>query len=224
MPCRRLGDHDVARLGVNTVYPVKTSSALDIRGLRLLAAGLLCSSAIWVGQTARADGAFLQLDLSQSTSNATMSIARGPLTFGAGAVDYDGGRAYRVSATYKLPFGQDVATVKVGPSVGLVVADDAEDTVDLGLNLVAERYIPTDFGSVFLLADFDTNESAWFVLAQGTNARFGLSVELSHGESDNYAETSIALAKRLSDSPVSLRLGYRLKANEIFAGVSINTF
>jgi hypothetical protein len=142
------------------VFPLKAISVFDTRGLRMLVAGFLCSLAIWAGQTARADGAFFQFDASETTSNATISIGRGPMTFGAGAVDYDGGRAYRLSATYRLPFGQEVATLKIGPSIGLVVADGSKDTFDIGLKVVAERYIPTDFGSLFLLADFDTNENS----------------------------------------------------------------
>ncbi len=203
---------------------MKSRSAPVARGLLHLRAGLLCCLSILPVNSARADGAFFQFDLSETTSNTTMSVGRGLLTFGGGAVTYDGGRAYRLSTLYTLAFAQKVATLKVGPSLGLVISDDSDDSTQIGLKFVAERYIPTAIGSVFLLADLDTNDSSWFVLSQLTYDGIGMAIELSHGESDSYSETTIALAKRLSDSPVSMRIGYKFISEEVFVGMSINTF
>ena len=44
------------------------------------------------------------------------------------------------------------------------------------------------------------------------------------GGSETYYETTLAVQKRLSGGPVSLRLGYKLSSDEVFAGFSINTF
>lgn len=173
---------------------------------------------------AQADGNYFQLDVARSTSSATASLGRGPFTFGAGAVRYDGGRTYGLSATWQLPLDTSVATIKVGPALGLTRDESSDESPELGLKVVAERYIPTDFGSVFLLADLNSIDSSWFVLAQFGLAAPDLAVELSHGESDTYSETSVALSRRLQDGPVSLRLGYRLESKEAFAGISINTF
>lgn len=187
-------------------------------------AALSFSAFLLLSSPALADGEFVQLDLSETTSSGTLSIARGPLTFGASAVFYEDGRTYGLSAIYKLPFADDIATLRLGPALGYVEEDGAGDSLELGVKLVAEKYIPTDFGSVFLLADLNTIETSWFVLGQLGLAKPGLALELSHGQSDTYSETSLAIAKRLGDGPTNLRAGYRFDAKEVFLGLSINTF
>ena len=189
--------------------------------------GLVSGLALGLALTASgasADGEFFQLDGSVSTATATASVARGPFAFGASAVRFEGGHAYGLSAIWQLPLETSFVTVKVGPSLGLVRDGDRDDGVELGLKIVAERYLPTDFGSVFLLADLNSIDSSWFVLAQFQLAGPNLSIELSHGESETYSETSVALSRRLNGGPVSLRVGYRLESREAFAGISINTF
>ena len=104
-----------AKLDVNTVSPVKTSPTFEKCVMRLVAVGLLWISTMCKGQAAWADGAFLQFDVSRTTSNATLSLGRGPLTFGTGAVRYDGGRAFRLSTTYTLPLAQDVRDTENWP-------------------------------------------------------------------------------------------------------------
>ncbi|GLT08386.1 hypothetical protein ACFQFQ_16840 [Sulfitobacter porphyrae] len=185
---------------------------------------MVCGILPFLAPSAHADGEFLQVDLSESTSTGTLSIARGPLTYGASAVSYEGGSTYGLSATYKLPVAEQFVTLRLGPALGYVKDNGKDGSFEAGLKLVAERYIPTDFGSVFLLADLNSIENSWFVLAQFGLSGPGLSFELSHGESDTYSETSLAVAKRLGDSPTSLRAGYRFDADEIFVGLSINTF
>jgi hypothetical protein len=51
-----------------------------------------------------------------------------------------------------------------------------------------------------------------------------MGIELSRGGSKTYHETTLALQKSLSGDPVSLRLGYKLSSDKVFAGFSINTF
>ncbi len=171
-----------------------------------------------------ADGSFFQADLSDTTSGVTVSIGRGPLTYGGSAVKYDGGYALGFNATYKVPFRSELVTVRVGPSLGTAHDGDQPGPVDLGVKIVAERYMPTKFGSLYLLADLNSIDQSWFVLSQIGFAQPGVAIELSHGESATYAETSIAIAKRLTGSPVSLRIGYRFDSAAIFAGLTINTF
>ena len=195
------------------------------RGLRHAAtAAMACVVLSSLAPAAHADGEFLQIDRSETTATATLSIARGPLTFGANAVSYDGGRTYGTSVTYQLPFAEQFATLRLGPSLGYTKDDGEDGSFEAGLKLVAERYIPTDFGSVFLLADLNSIENSWFVLGQLGLSQPGLAIELSYGESDTYSDTSLAIAKRIGDTPASLRAGYKFDSEEVFVGLSINTF
>ncbi|KIN72608.1 hypothetical protein [Sulfitobacter guttiformis] len=162
--------------------------------------------------------------MSETTSAGTISIARGPLKYGASAVSYEDGSISKLSATYKLPIGEQFPTLRLGPALGYVKEDGADGSVKTGIKLVAERDIPTDFGSVFLLADLNSIDSSWFALAQVGLPKLGLAIELSHGDSETYSETSLAFAKRLGDGPTSLCAGYRFDADEVFVGLSINTF
>lgn len=187
-------------------------------------ATMVCGILPFLAPYAYADGEFLQLDLSETTSTGTLSIARGALTYGASAVSYQDGSTYGLSATYQLPFAQKFVTLRAGPALGYVKEDGTDGSFEAGIKLVAERYIPTDFGSVFLLADINSIDSSWFVLAQLGLSQPGLSFELSHGESETYSETSLAIAKRFGDGPTSLRAGYRFDAKEVFVGLSVNTF
>lgn len=178
----------------------------------------------FVSTSAAADGEFIQFDLSETTSTGTVSIARGSLTFGASAVSYENGRTFGLSATYKLPVAEQIATLRLGPALGYVKDDGADGSFEAGLKLVAERYILTDFGSLFLLADLNSIEASAFVLAQFGLSRPGLAIEVTHGESETYSETSLGIAKQLRDGSTSLRAGYRFDAEEVFVGLSINTF
>ena len=191
---------------------------------RFAVAGMVCGILAFGASAAHADGEFLQLDLSETTATGTLSIARGPLTYGASAVSYDGGRTYGVSATWQLPVAPQFVTLRIGPALGHVMKDGADGSSEAGIKLVAERYIPTDFGSVFLLAELNSIENSRFVLAQLGLSAPGAAIELSHGESETYSETTLAVAKRFGDGPTSLRAGYRFEAEELFVGLSINTF
>jgi len=191
---------------------------------QIITAGLVCAASPFLASFAYADGEFFQFDFSETTSTGTVSIARGPLTYGANAVAYAGGRTYGLSATYQLPVASQFATLRLGPSIGYVEEDGTDETFEAGLKFVAERYIPTDFGSIFLLADLNSIDTSWFVLAQLGLAHPGIVVEVSRGESNTYSETSIAVTKKLGDSPANLRVGYRLDAEELFLGFSFNTF
>jgi hypothetical protein len=170
-----------------------------------------------------ADGEFAQLDVSASTTGGVASVQRGSLTFGGVVTIPDGDPSATLSATQALNLPVSWApTLRVGPALGLSGEDLAD--VEAGLRLSAERYTGTDWGSVYGLADLGTIDRSWFILGQVGLAKTRLTFELSHGASDEYEETTLAVSRRLRDSPVSLRSGYRFDAGEVFIGVSVNTF
>ena len=80
------------------------------------------------------------------------------------------------------------------------------------------------FGSVYFLAEMNSVDNAAFLLGQIGLSTPGMSFEISYGDSDSYSETTIAVAKRIPLGPVSLRAGYRFRAEEIVFGLSFNTF
>lgn len=188
-------------------------------GLTALAFGL----AWGLGGPAAADGEFLQADIGRRTQSAVATVVRGPFSYGLNFSKYEDGRSGAASVTYALPVNVP-ATLRLGPSLGFQDDKDEDREVTAGLRLVAERYVPTDFGSAYFLGDFSTVNRSWFLLGQVTYAPTSIGIELSRGGSENYHETTLAVQKRLSKGPVSLRLGYKLTSEEFFAGFSINTF
>lgn len=179
----------------------------------------LAGSLPWIATRAEADGTFFQLDLAPLTSDAVLSATRGKLSFGANYSAYETGwsAGLHVTRDFVIP---DLATVKIGPSLG---GNDADSGVELGVKIIVERYQPTDFGFVFLSGQYNTIQNDWFALAQIGNGR-GLSVDLSAGGSDTYSEHSVAVNYRLGDGPAGVRAGYRFEAEEVFVGLSINTY
>lgn len=183
----------------------------------LTAAALILS--LWSSLAAHADGTFFQLDVGASTQTVVGSVTRGNFSLEANASHYEDGHNANLAATYGLPvFGG--ATVKVGPSLGW----SDEDDLELGAKLSVQRYVPTSFGGAYVLADANSVNRSWFLLAQLSHAPSGFGVELSRGGSDSYRETTLVAQKRIGQGPFSLRTGYKFDADEIFAGFSINTF
>jgi hypothetical protein len=84
--------------------------------------------------------------------------------------------------------------------------------------------MPMEFGSLFLLAEGSTIEGSAFALAQLGFSGPDLLFELSHGRSDSYSETTVAISKSIGEGPLDLRTGYWFDAEELFVGFSINTF
>ena len=183
------------------------------------AAGLACL----LGQTAAADGYFLQVYAGGRTQSVVASVSRSSLNYGLNFSNYEDGHSGAISLTYALPLA-DVAVMKVGPTIGFQHEQDEGNDVQVGLKLSLERYTPTSFGSTYLLADASSVLESWFLLGQLTFAPGNFGVELSRGGSDTYHETTLAFQKRIADGPLSVRLGYKLSSDEVFAGFSINTF
>ena len=183
------------------------------------AAGLAC----FLAQTAAADGYFLQGDAGARTQSVVASATRGSLNYGLNLSNYEDGHSGAISLTYGLPLA-DIAVMKVGPTIGFQHEQDEGDDTQAGLKLSLERYTPTSFGSTYLLADVSSVHQSWFLLGQLTFAPGNFGVELSRGGSDSYHETTLAFQKRIADGPLSVRAGYKLTSDEVFAGFSINTF
>ncbi|WP_332872532.1 hypothetical protein [Pontibaca salina] len=178
-----------------------------------------CSLLIGSAFAVQAEGTFLQLDLASNTSDAVVAATRDKLSFGANYSSYKGGWS---AGTYLLrDFAvENIGTAKIGPSLG---TSAARRGLSVGIKLVVERYQTTSYGFAFLSGQFNTIDSDWFALAQLGNGQ-GLSVDLTAGGSDFYSEHSFAVNYQLDDGPVSLRGGYRFKAEEVFLGLSVNTY
>lgn len=174
-------------------------------------------------QLALADGYFLQTDVGNDTQSIVATASTRALNFGVNLSSYEGGRSAITSFTYAFPVGE-VAVLKIGPSVGVLRENGVWGSPELGAKLSVERYAATPFGSIYGLAEANSIDHAWFLLGQLTLQQPGLSFELSRGGSDSYLETTIAVQKKLSDGPVSLRFGYKLSSEEFFIGFNINTF
>lgn len=184
---------------------------------RLAAVSLFLS--LWSSLAAHADGTFFQLDVGASTQTVVGSMTRGAFSVEANASHYEDGHNVNMAATYGLPVVGG-PTVKIGPSLGW----SDEDDLELGAKLSVQRYVPTGFGGAYILADANSVNRSWFLLAQLSHAPSGFGIELSRGGSDSYRETTLVAQKRISEGPFSLRAGYKFDADEIFAGFSINTF
>lgn len=148
-------------------------------------AGLACLLA----QAAAAEGYFLQGDPGARTQSVVASANRGSLNYGMNLSNYEDGHSGAISLTYGRSLA-DVAVVKVGPTIGFQHEQDKGDDVQAGLKLLLERYTPTSFGSIYLLADASSVHQSWFLLGQVTFAPGNFGVELSRGGSDSYRETT----------------------------------
>ncbi|WP_188790666.1 hypothetical protein [Salipiger pallidus] len=184
-----------------------------------LSASALCGILVLVAPDARADGFFFQLDRTTSTTDAVVAGTRGAFSFGLNRADYDGG--WSAGAFVSRDFVLDgVGTLKVGPSIG---TSDGDAGVDWGARVVAERYQPTDFGFVFVSAQYDTIDSSWFSVAEfgGTD---GLSISVTAGGSDTYSDQTVSLNRKVGDGPFTVRTGYRFESEALFVGLSVNTY
>lgn len=191
-----------------------------------------CRASLWAGglsiimplsaAPAAADATFLQLDAGRVNQGLVASVATGNLGFSLGVSRYVDGRSAVLAATYGFDLG-DVGMLKIGPAL-LVRQDDAAPTESqIGARLSLERYVATEFGGIFGLAEIGSIDDSWFLLGNVT-LHGGLGIELSRGGSDTYTETTIALQQQLGNGPVRLRLGYRVEEQEVFIGVSYSTF
>ncbi|WP_052362622.1 hypothetical protein [Falsirhodobacter sp. alg1] len=189
---------------------------------RFTASGVFFSLAM-LASPALADGEFVQSDIAKDTRSFVGAVSRDAWSFGGNATRYDGGRSGGVQVTYGVPLA-GIVTAHVGPTIGFENPDDDDTEYDIGALASLDRYVTTGFGGVYGLAQVSTIYDAWFVLGQISFADSGFGIELSSGGSESYSETTIALQKRFTGTPVSLRTGYKTDAKEYFIGFSFNTF
>jgi hypothetical protein len=176
-----------------------------------------------LSQAAVADGYFLQTDIGEETQSFVASASRGQLSYGLNLSDYQGGRSGAITGAYAFSLPADI-TLKAGPTFGFTRDDGGEWDTEFGGRVAIDRWSATSFGSTYFLAEAGTPQRSWFLLSQVTFAPANVGIELSRGGSDDYHETTLAVQRRVGDGPVSLRLGYKLSSDELFAGFSINTF
>jgi len=172
---------------------------------------------------AMADGEFFQGDYASGASSVVGSIVRGPVGASIGWSEFDDGNALSANFTYGLsvPALGDGATFRFGPTARL----DQDDNLDLGAKVVFERWAPTDWGSVFVLADYNTILNEYLLLGELTHANSGLSGSLAIQGGDNgFRENTFILGYAIPQTPFGLRLGYRVNARQAVIGFTINTF
>lgn len=182
-----------------------------------------CLALFCLASPATADRYFLQADAGLETQGLVATLAQGDWNYGLSVAKYEDGTSVSVSLAYAFAL-EDIAVMKVGPSLGIQREAGSWSSPEAGIRFAVERFTPTTFGGAFALAEVNTVDSAWFVLGQLSWQTTGLGLELSRGGSDSYRETTVAVSKRLSDSPASLRFGYKLDSEEVFFGFNINTF
>lgn len=180
------------------------------------------ATATCLSSAANADGVFVQADIGAEDQTFVATTASGPLNFSLNMSAYEDGSLSVLGIGYAFDLGT-LGTLKIGPTLGYQTEDGAADETELGVRLTLERFATTSFGSVFALADVGSIDRSWFLLGQVTLQQ-GLGFELSRGGSDTYTETTLAIQQQLNGGPVRLRLGYRFEDEEIFVGVSFNTF
>lgn len=185
--------------------------------LALPAAMLACGA-----PAARADGTFAQIDFADSGISAVAVAARGNWSYGLSRNQYVGGYDWTASVLYRMQFGTGFP---VGVQVGPALRTDADHDTDGGLRLTLDHWQQTDWGHVYLLGDYVSVRNSHFAMVQLGHAATGLGLELATmGDDADYQEETAALTYRFGQSPVSLRLGYKMEAEEVFLGLSVNTF
>lgn len=199
---------------IRPTYPTRNGW----RGFGLVAA-MLCSFA----GAACADGAYFQMDLAPSADSFVATAQRGAFGLSLGWSEWATGEATSLYASYSLPLsalGQGT-TLKFGPSYRY----EPSGPEDVGLRLVVEHYRPTDWGSLFLLGDYNSIKREHMLLAEVGLRDSGLSVAVSlQGDSQGFSEQTLVFGYGIRNTPVRLRLGHRFESDKTFIGLSINTF
>lgn len=180
-----------------------------------------CALSLLAAAPARADGTFLQFDLAPEASDGVAAITRGRINYGLNYSKYEGGSSGGGSVTYSFPI-EGAGTFKTGPSVTRSLGD-GDETFRLGLKASYEQYVPTDSGFIYYLGEYNTIDHNWFAVIQfGMTPK--LSMEFSAGGSDNYDAATFGISHKIGNSPYSFRAGYKFIAEEVYIGLSVNTF
>ncbi len=171
-----------------------------------------------------ADGLFFQQDVSKETFVTTLSVQRDRMTFGMNAVAIDEDQSLALNITQSVDWSPENGTLRIGPAVRLILQDGAFDTTEVGVKVNHEKYVPTNFGAFLWLVDASTIDKSLLLLGQFSLAKQNMSFELAFGRSEDFLDTSITLSRTFGDSRFSGRIGYRFVAEDLFLGISYNTF
>jgi hypothetical protein len=180
--------------------------------------------ALAIGSTLAADGLFFQQDASKGTFVTTFSVQKDGATFGVSAFANELDEALSFSFTQSVGWYAEIGTLRIGPAIRLAYQDSALDSTDVGVKAVFEKYSQTDFGSFFWLVDASSIDNSFLLLGQFNLAKPNFSFEYSYGRSTDYSDTTFALNRRFANSRFSGRIGYRIEAEDLFFGMSYNTF
>ena len=170
---------------------------------------------------ARADGEYLQFDLGPTDGTAVGSLERDGISTGFVWSRHTDGGSIGVSTTLSraVAIAGRAVTLRYGPALRF------DGDPEIGVKLVAESYIPTDWGGVFLIGEIGSIDLSYFSMIEASRSAGGISfAAVATGDDDGYSERSLVLAKRLGQSDWRLRPGCRLEARELFLGVALNTF
>ncbi len=195
---------------------------LPTRAARAHRAALVAALLAAAPLPGRANGTFFQLDSSDRSTTGVYAIERGRLQFGLARADWSGGFHWTGQVTWKFTPALGLPLVlRVGPAAQY---SHVRQGWAGGGALVAESYNPTGWGSVFLIGNYSTIQAGYFAMVQ-LNHRSGVSLELAaSGNNDGYRDQTVALGYRFRNTPFSLRLGRKIRAEETFLGFSINTY
>ncbi len=191
--------------------------------MRLKILASVTSLGLLTALPASANGEFFQLDFAPGESTVVGSIVRGPFGAALGWSDYINGSAFSANITYSvaIPALGDGALLRGGASSRL----DQDGDLSMGAKVVFERWTPTDWGGVFLLADYNTILSEYLALAEVSHSRSGLNASFAVQGGDNgFRENTLVVGYAIPESRMRLRLGYRFEAQQAFIGFSVNTF
>lgn len=192
---------------------------LAIRSAGIVAFTTVLSSAA----PAMADGEFLQFDLSPDSSTLVGSVVRGDIGTALSLSLFDGGGALSANTTYSWNFPAlgEGALIRLGPTARL----DQSDDFNLGAKVVFERWSPTDWGGVFMLADYNTIQNEYLLLTEVSGGQNGLSASFAiQGDDESFRENTLMFGYNIMGSDLRLRLGYKFESEQVVFGFSINTF
>lgn len=172
---------------------------------------------------AQADGLFFQLDYAPKASSAVLSVQRKAVGLSLGWSEWDTGEATTLFANYALPLAAlgGGTTLKFGPAL----RHEAGTATTAGLRVALENYRQTDLGGLFLLADVNSINREYLLLAEWGLRDNPLSIAVSfQGDDGTFHEETLALGYQLPNSDMRLRVGHRFEESTSFIGFAINTF
>ncbi len=185
-----------------------------------VACALLALSAFGLAAPASANGEFLQIDVVPGGSSVTATIRRDRVTATLGWSEFETGHATNLWLSYGFDLGSG-AWLRAGPSARLDDTGRGARGVKLGI----ERFAMDERMTLFLLGEFNTIQREYQLLAQLGHRASGLSAGFSvQGNDAGFRERTITAGYRFGATPVSLRLGYRIRARRAFVGITVNTF